>query len=120
MTDLHASSAVLDAEFDEAPILMSAPSEGFSPPPMLPPSPPPVPVPSPQVEEKLREVSALRSALTIAAAILAPRALLLVAMLGALGLTVPALIVSDWQHLLAAVSFDVLVFWPTAYLYLKG
>jgi len=63
---------------------MSAPSQGFSPPPMLIPSPPPAPTPLPQVEEKIKEVQALRTALTTAAAILAPKALLLVAMLGRL------------------------------------
>lgn len=52
--------------------------------------------------------------------VLAPRALLFVAMMGALGLTVASMVIADGMHILAAILFDVLIFWPTAYLYWKG
>lgn len=69
---------------------------------------------------QMESLALVRAAMTSIAAILAPKALLFVALLGALGLTIPALIAADWHQLLAAVSFDVLVFWPTAFLYWKG
>lgn len=83
-----------------------------------------VPIPAPTQTASastLKETTeALRIAMEAVATVLAPRALLLVALLGALGLTIPALVLPGWERLLAAVSFDMLVFWPVAYLYLKG
>lgn len=52
--------------------------------------------------------------------VLAPRALLFVAMLGVLTLYAAALFLADWQHLLAAGVFGMIVFLPTAFLYWKG
>lgn len=70
-----------------------------------------------QQQHNLKQMREMMEAIGV---VLAPKALLLIAMVGAFVLTIFALIFPDWQHLLAAVSFDVLVFLPTVYLYLKG
>lgn len=89
----------------------------------LPAPTPPATSPGTEQEGVKREREALkeiRNVIKGICVVLAPRALLFLAIVGSLGLTVAALIVADWQHLLAAASFDVLVFWPTAFLYWKG
>lgn len=76
-------------------------------------------LPSEDFKKQLEILNTARGVMAAIGATLAPRALLFVAMIGALGLTIPAMIAADFAHLLAAVSFDVLIFWPTAYLYWK-
>lgn len=114
-----------DSDVDIGTMVRLAP-EGLGDP--LPPPPLPAPASLPHVpsrgQEDLsaqrEELKQIRAVLNTIVMILAPRALVFIAMVAVFALFMVALFMNDAKLLVAAGVFGMIIFFPTAILYWKG